>query len=457
MRNPTRNKNSMARDLTQGSIPRHVVALAIPALFSTFAIVLNNFVDTALVGHLGASQVAAVGSAGFVIWMLFSIMDIFSVGTVALISRDYGAGDLEAASEKAMHIIRFALIFSIFIGIIGVVFSRDIYHLLNLAPDVERMGSVYLMIVFMAAPALFLSEVGGAVFRAVGDTTTPMIVMLSSVGINIVLDICLIYGIWIFPRLETMGAAIATSIAHTIALGIGLALILKGRLPFKIIPRNLWPIDFKIIFKMLKVGLPSSLSSINFSIVYLAMTRIMSGFGTVAVAAIPVGNRAESISYMTCFGFYIAASAMVGQNLGAKQIERAEKSAWTTLWMISFITFIFGLVFFFFARNITSLLTNDQDVIKIAMQYLKIIALSQVFMAFEFVLEGAFAGAGNTLPPMIVSLPGTFLRIPLAYYLAITMGMGPAGIFWAITISTILKGIAVMIWFRTGSWKRKQI
>jgi putative MATE family efflux protein len=447
----------MARDLTQGPIPRHVIALAVPALFSTFAIVLNNFVDTALVGHLGAAQVAAVGSAGFVIWMLFSIMDIFSVGTVALVARDYGAGNLEAASEKAMQIVRFAIIFSFFIGIIGVIFSKNIYHLLNLAPDVERMGTIYLRIVFMAAPALFLSEVGVAVFRAVGDTTTPMIVMLSSVGINIALDICLIYGVWIFPRLETMGAAIATSIAHTLALGIGLILILKGRLPFKIIPHNIWPIDFKIIVKMLKIGLPSSLSSINFSIVYLAMTRIMSEFGTAAVAAIPVGNRAESISYMTCFGFYIAASAMVGQNLGAQQPERAEKSAWTTLWMISLITFVFGLAFFFFARNITSLLTNDQDVIKIAMQYLKIIALSQVFMAFEFVLEGAFAGAGNTLPPMIISLPGTFLRIPLAYYLAIPMGLGPAGIFWAITISTILKGIAVFIWFRTGSWKRKRI
>ena len=447
----------MARDLTQGSIPRHVVALAVPALFSMFAIVMNNIIDTGLVGHLWASQVAAVGSAGFVIWLLFSIMDIFSVGTVALISRDFGAGDLQAASEKAMHIIRFAVLFSIFVGIIGIILSGRIYHLLHLAPDVERMGAVYLMIIFMATPALFLSEAGGAIFRAVGDTTTPMIVMLSSVGINIVLDICLIYGVWFFPRLETMGAAIATSVAHTIAFGIGLTLILKGRLPFRVLPDNLWPIDFKVIGKMFRIGLPTSLASVNFAIVYLFMTRIMSEFGTAGVASIPVGNRAESLSYMTCFGFYIAASAMVGQNLGAGRPERAEKSAWTTLGIISLITFFFGLAFFIFAKNITSLLTNDQEVIKIAVQYLKIIALSQVFMAFEFVLEGAFAGAGNTLPPMIVSIPGTFLRIPLAYYLAIPMGLGPAGIFWAITISTILKGTAVMIWFKTGSWKLNRI
>ncbi len=447
----------MARDLTQGSIPRHVVALAIPALFSMFALVLNNMIDTGLVGHLGAAEVAAVGSAGFMIWIIFSIMDIFSVGTVAIISRHYGAGELEQASEKAMHIIKFAVFFSIGLAVIGVIFAGNIYSLLNLAPDVEAMGRVYLRIVFLALPALFLAEAGGSVFRAVGDTKTPMIIMITAVGSNIVLDILLIYGVWFFPRLETMGAAIATSVAHTISFGLGLLMVLKGRLPFRIIPPLRGRIDFSVIRKMFAIGLPTSLASINFALVYLAMTRIMSEFGTNAVAAIPVGNRAESISYMTCFGFYIAASAMVGQNLGARQPERASRAAWITLGIISAITFLYGVVFFVLPERITSLLTNDPEVIMIASQYLRILAFSQVFMAFEFVLEGAFAGAGNTIPPMIVSIPGTLIRIPLSYLLAITMGMGPAGIFWAITISTIMKGIAILIWFNTGSWKKKEI
>ncbi len=447
----------MARDLTQGSIPRHVVALAVPALFSMFAIVLNNLIDTGLVGHLGAAQVAAVGSAGFVVWLIFSLMDVFAVGTVAMISRHYGAGELEAASEKAKHIIKFAAIFSVGFGALGVIFSHNIYHMLNLAPDVERMGRIYLQIIFLAAPSLFIAETIGAIFRAIGDTTTPMIVMITAVATNIVLDILLIYGIWIFPRLETMGAAIATSTAHTLALGLGFYFVLKGKIPFRILPSIKGKIDFSIIWKMVKIGLPTSLASINFAFVYLAMTRIMSEFGTVAVAAIPVGNRAESISYMTCFGFYIAASTMVGQNLGARQPERATKAAYTTLSIITSITFIFGLAFFFFSEKIPAILTTDPEVIKIAGSYLRIIAFSQVFMALEFVLEGAFAGAGNTLPPMIVSIPGTLLRIPLSYFLAIPMGMGPSGIFWAITISTIIKGIAIFIWFRTGRWKTKSI
>jgi putative MATE family efflux protein len=447
----------MARDLTQGSIPRHVIALAIPALFSMFAIVLNNLIDTGLVGHLGAAQVAAVGSAGFVVWLIFSIMDVFAVGTVAMISRHYGAGELDAASEEAKHIIHFAALFSIVFAVLGVIFSHNIYHMLNLAPDVERMGRVYLQIIFLAAPSLFIAEAIGAVFRAVGDTTTPMIFMISAVASNIVLDILLIYGVWIFPRLETMGAAIATSTAHTLALFIALFFVLKGKLPFRILPRPYSRINFSIIWKMVKIGMPTSLASINFAFVYLAMTRIMSEFGTVAVAAIPVGNRAESLSYMTCFGFYMAASTMVGQNLGAKQPERASKAAWTTLAIITSITFVYGLIFYIFSRQIPSILTNDPNVIEIASSYLRIIAFSQVFMALEFVLEGAFAGAGNTMPPMIVSIPGTLIRIPLSYFLALKMGFGPSGIFLAITISTIIKGIAILIWFRTGRWKTKLI
>ncbi len=421
-----------------------------------FAIVANNFIDTALVGHLGDSELAAVGSAGFVIWIIFSLMDLFSVGTVAIIARDYGAGDLRKASERSMQIFSFAMFFSILLAVCGVAFSDDILRLLNLAPDVEKMGSVYLMIVFMAVPPLFLAEVISAIFRSVGDTRTPMIIMLIAVGLNIVLDIFLIYGLWIFPRLETMGAALATAIAHTVGGLFALYFVKKGKIPFKIIPNKILPIDFKVLGRMFKIGLPIAIANINFTLVYLVMTRIMAEFGTVAVASIPVGNRAESLSYMTCFGFYMAVSSMVGQNLGARKPDRAIKSVWGTIGLTSATTFVFGLIFFIFPRELTSIFTEDARVIEISTSYLRILALSQVFMGFEFVFEGAFSGAGNTLPPTIVSIPGTLIRIPLAYYLAIPLGLGPDGIFWAITISTVLKGIAILIWFKLYKWEIKE-
>jgi putative MATE family efflux protein len=422
-----------------------------------FVSVINNMVDTALVGHLGNSALAAVGSAGFFVWLLFSVMDIFAIGTVAIVSRNFGAGKHEEASENCQHIFRFAAVFSSLLAIVGVFYADRILDLLNLAPDVELLGETYIRIVFLAIPMLFISEVGWSVFRSVGDTKTPMLIMIGTVATNLILDIFLIYGVWIFPRLEVTGAAIATAASHTFGGLLGIYLIHRGKIPFKVIPRNLFPINFKIVGKMAKIGLPISTAGFIFTSVYLVMTRIMAEFGTSAVASIPVGNRIESISYMTCHGFYMAVSAIVGQNIGAKRPERARSAVWSTCAMISGLTFMFGILFYMLPEQISSIFTEDSDVVRYASEYLKILAVSQVFMGFEFVFEGAFGGAGNTIPPTVVSIPGTLIRIPLAYYLAIAMGMGPSGIFWAITISTIIKGIAIMIWFKVGKWYKPEL
>jgi len=384
-------------------------------------------------------------------------MDFFSVGTVAIVSQHYGAGELEQASRKAKEIFKFAILFSIILCALGMIFSGKVIGLLNLEPEVERLGRTYVLIIFMAIPSLFLGEAVSSIFRAIGDTTTPMIIMITAVGSNIILDILLIYGVWIFPRLEVAGAAIATSIAHTIATILALIFVSRGKIPFEVFPKPSLALDWKVIRQIFKIGFPISMASVMFSVVYLVITRIMSEFGTSAVASIPVGNRAESISFMTCFGFYLATSAMVGQNLGANKPERAEKAAWASAGIVTLITGFYGLIFYLFSEQIPAIFTQEPEVIKNAAMYLKILALSQIFMGYEIVLEGAFSGAGFTLPPMLISIPGTLLRIPIAYYLAITLGMGPVGIFWAITISTIIKGIAIVIWFKAGTWKRKVI
>ena len=444
----------MARDLTKGSIPGHVAALAIPAIFSMLAVVANNFIDTALVGHLGDAELAAVGSSAFIIWLIFSLLDVFSVGAQAVISQEFGAGNLANASRYSESIFSFAILFSIGLAILGIGFSGRLFDNLNLAPHVETMGEQYLMIVFFAIPCMLFNEVISAIFRAIGDTRTPMKIMLMAVGLNIVLDILLIYGIWIFPRLETAGAAIATATAHTAGSVLAWRAVKKGKIPFKIFPENFFNIDFRIVRRMIRIGLPIGISNINFSLVYLVMTRIMSEFGTVAVASIPVGNRAESFSYMICFGFYIAVSALVGQNIGANNPARVTRSVWTTVGFTSIATSLFGVTFALFSSNLASIMTGETEVIKIASYYLRILAISQIFMGLEFVFEGAFSGAGNTVPHMTVSIPGTLIRIPLSYYLAITVGLGPVGIFWAITISTIVKGTSILIWFRFARWRK---
>jgi len=206
-----------------------------------------------------------------------------------------------------------------------------------------------------------------------------------------------------------------------------------------------------------RIGLPTSISGITFCIVYVFINKITALFGTESIAALGIGNRLESVSYLTCFGFSIAAATLVGQNLGAKKPERAAQSAWKTVWMVTGITGFISFVFLSFPETISSFFISDPKVIHISIDYLRILALSQIFMGLEIVLEGAFSGAGNTVPPMAVSVPGSLARIPLAYLIAISWGAGVNGIWWAITLTTIIKGIVLTFWFRKGKWKKKSI
>ena len=212
-----------------------------------------------------------------------------------------------------------------------------------------------------------------------------------------------------------------------------------------------------VVHRIIKIGIPPSIAGIVFSIVYLFINRITAHFGTQSIAALGIGNRMESLSYMTCFGFSIAAATLVGQNLGAGKPERASQSAWRTVYITSFITGGVSILFLSLPKAISSFFITDSQVIPIAVDYLRILSISQVFMAWEIVLEGAFSGAGDTLPPMMVSLPGSILRIPLAYLLAMTLGLGINGVWWSITLTSIVKGILLAFWFKQGKWKKRQI
>jgi putative MATE family efflux protein len=216
-------------------------------------------------------------------------------------------------------------------------------------------------------------------------------------------------------------------------------------------------LDFSVVQKILKIGLPLSASGILFIVVYIFLNKVTASFGTEAIAALGIGNRMESISFLTCFGFSQAASALVGQNLGAKKPERAEKCAWRTVHIVVLITGFVSVMFLVFPKWIASFFISDPKVVEIAIDYLRILALSQVFMALEIVLEGSFSGAGNTIPPMTVSIPGSILRIPLAYLIAIFWGIGVDGVWWAITLTSIAKGTTLAFWFKQGKWKTKKV
>ncbi|MFC1475654.1 MATE family efflux transporter [Candidatus Zixiibacteriota bacterium] len=436
---------------------RTIVKLAWPAIVSMMAHTVLTITDAAWVGRLGAAPMAAVISSMFVIWIVWSLSEVITSGAVALVSRKLGAKNTTDAGYIADHVFRLSIWFSLALTALGLAFSPWAFEIMDSAPEVKNIGIGYLRIFFLAGPMLIGWELFSALYRAAGDTKTPFIIAVSSNVLNIGLDPLLIFGIGPFPEMGAKGAAVATLISYTLAMAAYFIAFRRRPLPFDFCRRYFARPDWHIVRRAVKIGLPISMSGIVFSIVYLFVNRVTASFGTEAVAALGVGNRIESLNFLIAFGFSMAVATLVGQNLGAKNPQRAQSLTFKTVWLISGFCGITSVLFFIFALPIAKFFNADPAVWPYCVSYLQILALSQVLMGWEIVFEGAFAGAGDTLPPMIVSIVGSVARVPLAYALALWLGWGVAGIWWTITLTTIVKAFVLYFWFRTGRWKNKEV
>lgn len=443
--------------ILSGNPYRTIIRLAWPAIMSMMSHTLLTITDAAWVGRLGATPMAAVISSMFVIWMIWSLAEVITSGAVALVSRKLGAKDTAAAGYIADHIFRFSIWFSVVFTVAGVVFSPWAFAVMRSAPEVREIGIVYLRIFFCSGPLLIAGQLFNALYRASGDTKTPFLVGISANALNLVLDPLLIFGIGPFPELGVAGAALATVTSYGFTVAAYAIALRRRPLPFSLVRRYFVQPDWDIVRRTVKIGLPLSTSGIVFAVVYLFVNRVTASFGTEAVAALGVGNRIESINFLIAFGFSMAVATLVGQNLGAKNPRRAEALAFKTVWLISGFCGVTSVLFFVFALPVAKFFNTDPAVWPYCVSYLQILALSQVLMGWEIVFEGAFAGAGDTLPPMIVSIVGSVARIPLAYALALWLGWGVAGIWWTITLTTIVKAIILLVWFRLGRWKNKEV
>lgn len=434
-----------------------IMRLAWPATLSMILHTLFAVVDLIWVGRLGAAPIAAVISATFVLWIMYSLVSVLSTGVVAMVSRFLGAGDYDRARDVAGETWRFGLIFAALIALPGFFFRRPIIDVMHLEPLVAETASTYLGIYFLTAFFIVLSEWAAALFRASGNTRIPLVVFAVGLGFNMVLDPLFIFGIGPFPRMETAGAAVATAISYGISTSLILWLARGRRLPFAVDFGFLGRMDWARIGRLVMIGLPISISGIVFSIVYLFINRITASFGTEIVATLGIGNRIESINYLVASGFALATATLVGQNLGARNPERAAEMTHKTIQLVSAFIGLTSILFLIFPDVIVRVFTDDPAVIHSGRNYVRILALSQIFMGWEIVLEGAFSGAGHTLPPMIVAIPGAVVRVPLAWLLAQHWQMGPDGIWWTISITTVGKAVVLYIWFARGTWKHKTV
>jgi putative MATE family efflux protein len=445
------------RDWTQGPILRNVFELAWPSVLSMILMTAFAITDAFFLGRLGTVPLAAAISAIFVVWMLHSVIQIITTGTTAVVARWVGEGRLDEAARAATQSLWWGMGLAGVLTVAGYFVTPAVFRVMATDPDVTREGISYLRMIFYGSIFLLLKESFGAIFQATGDTRRPLFVNTAAVALNIILDPLLIFGGYGFPRLETVGAAIATISSYGIASLLYAAFVQAGRLRIPMKLHFPGKPDYALLRRIVRIGFPLSFADIIFCTVYIFLNQIVAGYGAFAIAALGIGNRLESVNYMVSHGFGIAAATLVGQNLGAGKPARAERSTWYTVAVVVVFTGLVGIVTVLFRSELSSIFLSDPRALLALDSYLILLGSTQIFMGAEIVLYFAFTGAGYTFWPSLISIPGAILRIPIAYLIGTTLGLGLEGIWWAITITMVLKGIALAVMFRTNKWKSQAV
>lgn len=447
--------NRSSRDLTEGGIIRNIWYLALPMMAGNVLENAFNIVDMIFVGKLGPSAIAAVGMSGVILHILFVIVIGISTGTVALVARFIGAKKASEAEQVAMQSLFLGVFCYAVVAAVGYPLAPLMLRALGAAQEVVLLGTTYIRIMFLGAFTMILSILMGSVLRAAGDAITPLKILTVSTLLNIGLDPLLIFGWWRFPRLGVAGSALATAIARGIGACILLWIVLRGRTIIHLKRTNA-KIDFSMMRRILRIGIFASIQAILRNASGVVLIRLVALYGTFAVAAHVVGMRLHMIVMMPGFALAIAASALVGQNLGADKPLRAERTAWITAGMGFGIMTLFGIVYIVFAPSIIGVFNTHPEVIETGTNYLHIVAGAIGFVGLSIILGRALNGAGDTVSPMVITGIG-LLALRLGLCLLFSWKLRLTGIWFGIAASTVIQGLMMCFWFRAGKWKLKQV
>ncbi|MBN3039196.1 MAG: MATE family efflux transporter [Candidatus Omnitrophica bacterium] len=443
-------------DLTTGNTIKTIWLLAFPIMMGNLLQTAFNVVDMIWVGRLGPGAIAAVGMSGVVLMVVITLIIGVSTGTQALISRFIGAKKQKEAENVAMQSLIIGLGMSIIMAAIGIFFSRPILKALGANSQILEAGSDYLNIILSGGFMMVYLFLITTIFRATGDTFTPMLIMLGAVALNIILDPLMIFGIG-FPRMEVSGAALATVISRGTASLAGLYILFKGHSRVKVHFSKL-KMDIRTIIRILKVGFPNCVQMALRSVVGLVLMSIVARYGHYAIAAYGIGLRVFSIVLMPGFALATSAATLVGQNMGAKNLSRAKRCAWQAAGFNILLMGLVGIMFYAFSSNLISVFNNNPNVVQLGSEYLRITSFSYIFVALGLVLGRSLMGAGDTISPMFITLIALLgIQIPLAYILSNNLHIGLNGIWWAILISSIIHGSLTTFWFKLDYWKLKKI
>jgi len=444
-------------DYTTAKLNKAIFFLAIPMVLEMVMESVFVLVDVFFVAKLGSDAVAAVGLTETVITIVYAIAVGLTMAITAMVARRIGEKNPEEAAHDAVQSMYIGIAISLPIAVLGITFSKEILELMGGSENLVETGYGYTAILMGGNVTIMLLFVINAVFRGAGDVILAMRALWLANIFNIILDPCFIFGLGPFPEMGVTGAAIATTIGRGLGVIFQLAILLKGSGRIKIKKKH-FKIDFKVIGNLLRVSGGGILQYLVSTASWIGLVRILAIFGSTVIAGYTIGIRIISFTFLPSWGIANAAATLVGQNLGAKNPDRAEKA----VWQIAFINMIFlGAISFFlvvFPEFWVQFFTDETGIIQYASDCLFYVAFCYPFLAYGLVIVQSFNGAGDTYTPTWINLFVYWLfQIPLAYFLAVPMGIQSKGVFIGIAISESMVAIVAIIVFRKGKWKHKQI
>ena len=441
------------RDYTAGPIGRSIILLAIPMVLEMCMESIFVVVDIKWVSYLGEEEMATVGITESLMTLVYTLAIGLGIGAMATIARRTGEKNPDGAARAAVQAIALALMISIVIALVGAPLAPRLLGLMGAAPNVIAKGSGFTTVMLAGNASVVLLFMINAVFRGAGDAAIAMRVLWLANAINILLGPCLIFGLGPFPKMGIVGAAVATNIGRGTGVVYAFSRLIRsgGRFDIK---RHHLRLEPAIMARLVRLSGTGTFQVFIGMASWIGLVRIISSFGTHAMAGYIVGMRVIIFALLPSWGMSNAAATMVGQALGAKKPDRAERAVWKA----GFYNLIFlgsvGLIFVVFARQIIGLFTHDPNVVPYGVDCLRIVAYGFLFYAYGMVLTQSFNGAGDTWTPTVINLFVFWIwELPLAYVLAKTFGLGPRGVFLAIMIAFSSLAIVSALVFRRGKWK----
>jgi putative MATE family efflux protein len=435
------------------NLERRVIRLAAPVIGENILQTLLGIVDTILVASLGAVALAGVGAALQVVFVLIAGLSALSVGAAVLVAQAVGANEPALANRYARQSMIWSAVVSLPIAFLGTFYTPAIIGLFGLAADVTQAAESYLQITISTVAALIIQQIASGVLRGAGDSRTPMLVALGTNVLNIIVSFMLIYGVLGLPALGVAGAAWGTAIARVVAAGLLLGILWRGRRGVTIGGGGSWLPNVAAAHTIFSIGLPAALEEVLIIVAFATLTPLVATLGTVALAAHRVVINTISLSFLPGIGFGLAATALVGQSIGARAYNEADQIVrialrWALIWMGGL-----GILFLFGGNLLMRIFTNDPSMIAIGAAAIVAVALAQPFWAGSFVLSGALRGTGDTRTPLIITSLATWSVVGLGYLSVSYISPSLAAVWAAFLVTGPIE--VWLMWRAWRAWQRR--